>query len=87
MLLDITLFSIEPGETVGAVMLDVTRKELKRDKIAQRAAEVIERNILTVQEIACRLGEHMADTEMLLRSIAEGYSEQETDEGGRGEDR
>lgn len=86
-LLGITLFSIEPGETVGAVMLDVTRKELKRDKIAQRAAEVIERNILTVQEIACRLGEHMADTEMLLRSIAEGYSEQEIDEGGRGEDR
>ena len=85
-LLDITLFSIEPGETVGAVMLDVTRKELKRDKIAQRAAEVIERNILTVQEIACRLGEHMADTEMLLRSIAEGYSEQESDDCGRGED-
>jgi iron only hydrogenase large subunit-like protein len=78
-LLDITLFPIEPGETVGAVMLDVTHKELKRDKIAQRAAEVIERNILTVQEIACRLGEHMADTEMLLRSIAEGYSESDED--------
>ena len=60
-------------------MLDVTHKELKRDKIAQRAAEVIERNILTVQEIACRLGEHMADTEMLLRSIAEGYSESDED--------
>jgi iron only hydrogenase large subunit-like protein len=81
-LLDITLFPIEPGETVGAVMLDVTRKELKRDKIAQKASEVIEKNILTVQEIACRLGEHMADTEMLLRSIAEGYSEPEYDEGG-----
>lgn len=75
-LFEIVIFSIEPGETVGAVILDVTRRELRRDKIALRANEVIQKNISTVQEIACRLGEHMAETEILLRSIAEGYSDE-----------
>ncbi len=73
-LLNITVFSLEPHQVTGAVILDVTRQELRRDQIAQRAQEVIRRNLSTVQEIACRLGEHMADTEILLRSIAEGYA-------------
>ena len=73
-LLNITVFSLEPHQVVGAVILDVTRQELQRDQIAQRAQEVIRRNLSTVQEIACMLGEHVADTEILLRSIAEGYT-------------
>lgn len=73
-LLNITIFTLEPGQVIGAVILDVTRREMQRDQIAQRAQEVIRRNLSTVQEIACRLGEHMADTEILLRSIAEGYA-------------
>lgn len=76
-LYEIVIFSIEPHEVVGAVILDVTRRELRRDKIAQRADEVIQKNLSTVQEIACRLGEHMAETEILLRSIAEGYSDED----------
>lgn len=74
MLFEITVFAIEPHQTVGAVILDVTRREVRRDQIAQRANEVIEKNLATVQDIACKLGEHMADTEILLRSIAEGYA-------------
>ncbi len=73
-LYDITVFSLDPGETVGAVIQDVTRQEFQRDEIARKANEVITRNLLTVQEIACRLGEHMAETEILLRSIAEAYA-------------
>ncbi len=72
-LFEITVFSIEPHMTVGAVILDVTRREIRRDQIAHRADQVIKKNLATVQEIACRLGEHMADTEILLREIAEGY--------------
>ncbi|SMG15889.1 [Fe-Fe] hydrogenase large subunit C-terminal domain-containing protein [Dethiosulfovibrio salsuginis] len=72
-LFEITVFSIEPHFTVGAVVLDVTRREIRRDQIAHRADQVIKKNLATVQEIACRLGEHMADTEILLREIAEGY--------------
>ena len=81
-LFDLTLFPIDPGQTVGGVVMDVTHREIKREQIAQRAEEVIRRNLSTVQEIACRLGEHMAETEMLLRSIAEGYADPRTREGG-----
>ena len=73
-LLDIEIFIIEEHKTVGAIVDDVTQNEMRRDQIARRAREVINRNITTVQEIACRLGEHMADTEILLSSIAEGFS-------------
>lgn len=83
MLFEITVFSIEPHQTVGAVILDVTRREIRRDQIAQRAQEVIEKNLATVQDIACKLGEHMADTEILLRSIAEGYATEESKPEGK----
>lgn len=57
------------------MIFDVTKVELRREEIAERAHEVIKRNLSTVQEIACKLGEHMAETEILLRSIAENYSD------------
>lgn len=72
-LYDISVFSIEQKQIVGAVITDVTKNEMRRDQIARRAQKVIKKNISVVQEIASLLGEHMADTEMLLSSIAEGY--------------
>lgn len=74
-LYDITVFEIERNKIVGAVITDVTKTEMKRDQIAKKAHEVIEKNIATVQNIACLLGEHMVDTELLLSQIAEGYEE------------
>ena len=79
-LFDVIIFSIELHKMVGAIIEDVTLNEMRRDQIARRAREVIKRNIATVQEIACRLGEHMADTEILLNSIAEGYGDDPDDE-------
>ena len=70
---DISIFTIEDNELVGAVISDVTKSEIDRTKIAQKAREVITKNIATVQEIASLLGEHMVETELLLSSIAEGY--------------
>ena len=75
-LFNVNIFNIEPGEVIGAVMFDVTSTELRREQIAARAREVIDRNLATVQEIACRLGEQMADTELLLRSIADDYADE-----------
>lgn len=75
-LLSVNLFNIEPGQVVGAIMFDVTNTEFRREQIAARAKEVIQKNLLTVQEIACKLGEHMAETEILLRSIAHDYADQ-----------
>lgn len=70
---DISIFTIEDNELVGAVISDITKSEIDRTKIAQKAREVITKNITTVQEIASLLGEHMVETELLLSSIAQGY--------------
>lgn len=70
---DISIFTIEDNELIGAVISDVTKSEIDRSKIAQKAREVITKNIATVQEIAGLLGEHMVETELLLNSIAEGF--------------
>ena len=72
-LFNVNIFVIEKGKVVGAVIEDVTNQELKREQIAKRAKEVIQKNITTVQEIACLLGEHVTDTEILLSRIADDY--------------
>ncbi len=74
-LIDLRIFNVEPGQVVGAMLFDVTGTEYRREQIAERAREVIEKNLATVQDIACKLGEHMAETEILLRSIAEDYAD------------
>ena len=74
-LYDISAFTIEENEIVGAVITDVTSTETNREKISQKAHEVISKNISIVQEIACLLGEHMVETETLLSSIAEDYDD------------
>lgn len=74
-LLDLYIFNVEPGQVVGAMLFDVTGTEFRREQIAERAKEVIQKNLATVQDIACKLGEHMAETEILLRSIAENYAD------------
>ncbi|MDD3886138.1 MAG: [Fe-Fe] hydrogenase large subunit C-terminal domain-containing protein [Victivallaceae bacterium] len=71
---NISVFSITPGQTAGAVVQDVTRSELQREQVAEKAREVIRKNVMTVQKIARCLGEHMADTEILLNEVAGAYS-------------
>lgn len=78
-LYDINAFTIEPNEIVGAIITDVTQTETTREKISEKAKEVISKNISIVQEIACLLGEHMVETETLLNSIANDYDDK-TDE-------
>jgi len=77
---NVTIFTIETNLVVGGVILDVTDTEMHREQIAQRARQVIRKNLETVQEIAFRLGENMADTEILLRSLAYGFSSKEARE-------
>lgn len=79
-LYDITAFTIEKNEIVGAIITDVTQTETNREKIAHKAQEVISKNITIVQNIACLLGEHMVETEMLLSSIANDFDESDVDE-------
>ena len=60
--------------------MDVTKSQVNREKIAQKAHEVISKNISIVQNIACLLGEHMVETELLLSSIAQDYDKDNTDD-------
>ena len=80
-ILNISVFSITPGETAGAVIQDVTRNELRREQVAEKAREVIRKNVLTVQKIASYLGEHMADTEILLNEVAGAYEHDRKNSG------
>jgi len=82
-LYDISIFNIEENQIVGAVITDVTQSETNREKIAQKAHEVISKNISIVQEIACLLGEHMVETETLLSSIANDYDDKEDESDGQ----
>lgn len=72
-LLDITIFPLEEGQTAGLIVQDVTKTELHREIIAQKAQEVLRKNILAVQEVAGRLGENIAETEIILNYITEGF--------------
>ncbi|MEG2076130.1 MAG: [Fe-Fe] hydrogenase large subunit C-terminal domain-containing protein, partial [Victivallaceae bacterium] len=72
-ILDIAIFSIDTSHTAGAIIQDVTQAELRREQISEKAREVIKKNVITVQQIAHFLGEHMAETEILLREVASGY--------------
>ena len=78
-LYDINIFIIEEKKIVGAIITDVTQSELNREKIAERAKEVISKNIAKVQEIAILLGEHMVETELLLSTIADDYTTDDKD--------
>jgi iron only hydrogenase large subunit-like protein len=69
----VNIFTVEPFIEVGAIIRDITNIEFQREQIALKAKKVIDQNIFTVQKIANYLGEHMAETEILLREVAEGF--------------
>lgn len=73
-LFDVVVFNIDKKQIVGGIIDDVTNVEIHKEQIAEKAKEVIHKNLATVQQIACTLGEHMAETEVLLRSIAKDFS-------------
>ena len=72
-IVNISVFSIARGKSAGAVIQDITKNELQREHIAEKAREVIRKNVLTVQQVARLFGEHVADTEILLNEIAGSY--------------
>ena len=81
-IINLSVFSIARGKYAGAVVQDVTRSELHREQIAEKAREVIRKNVITVQQVARLFGEHVAETEIMLNEIAGTY-EVHTGEGGK----
>ncbi len=77
-----SVFAIEPGQVVGAVLADITEPAMGRAQVAARAREAIEKHLATVQRIAYLLGENAAETEGLLTQIVDAYGPEPGD-GGR----
>lgn len=76
-IINISVFTISLGKSAGAVIQDMTRTELQREHIAEKAREVIRKNVMTVQQVARLFGEHVADAEILLNEIAGVYERQD----------
>ena len=74
---DLHIFPIEPNVSIGAAITNITNLNHSREIVAQKAKEVIDKNISTVQQIACLLGEHMVQTETILNTIANEYNTDE----------
>jgi transcriptional regulator with PAS, ATPase and Fis domain len=72
---ELHVFSVEPTVSIGAVITDMTNANHSREMVAKKAKEVIDKNISTVQQIACLLGEHMVQTETILNTIASEYNQ------------
>ena len=78
-ILHISVFIIEKEEIAGAVIEDVTTPQVQKRRIVDKAQKVINKNLSTVQKIAFLLGENAAESESILNSIIESFSDEEDD--------
>lgn len=74
---DLHVFPIEQNISIGVTITDITNSSHTHEIVAKKAKEVIDKNISTVQQIACLLGEHMVQTETILNTIANEYNTDE----------
>jgi PAS domain-containing protein len=88
-LYNVHIFSVDKFRVAGAIVTDMTSLREGRTDLARKVREVINKNISTVQEIACLLGEHMVETETILAAVAAEYEEVDEPEFmvGEGSDR
>jgi Na+-translocating ferredoxin:NAD+ oxidoreductase RNF subunit RnfB len=70
-LYNVSVFSIQKGAIVGAVIADIHSPEVKKEELLSRLDEVIGKNLEMVQKIGFLLGETAADTEQMLNAISE----------------
>jgi len=74
-LLNVSIFLIERGKIVGAVIRDMSAPEVQKEEVVKRLTEVIDNNLSLVQQIGFVLGEGAAQTERMLNSIIESYNQ------------
>ncbi|MFP4417675.1 MAG: [Fe-Fe] hydrogenase large subunit C-terminal domain-containing protein [Chitinivibrionales bacterium] len=74
--LRLSVFPIEPKRLVGGIIQDITEPVFQKERIVQKARDVIEKNLQTVQKIAYLLGENAADSEVILNSIIQSFPTQ-----------
>ena len=71
----VLIFSIEKEDIAGAVIEDITVPQVQKRQIVNQAKKVINKHLSTVQKIAFLLGENAAESEAILNSIIESFSE------------
>ncbi len=76
----VSVFAIEKESIAGGVIEDITAPQVQKHRIVSQARKVIDKNLSVVQKIAYLLGENAAETESILNSIIQSFSEDEEDE-------
>ncbi len=69
----VTIFTIEKNRLVGGIIQDITEPSVRKEQVIDKARKVIARNLETVQQIACLLGENAAESEIVLNSIVDMF--------------
>jgi len=80
-ILSTSIFTIEPHAVLCGTFQDITEPIFQKEQIIERARDVIQKNLKTVQQIAYLLGENAAESEITLNSIVRSFSPEELDEG------
>ena len=73
-ILHVTIFTIEKHAIVGGIIQDITKPAVQKEQVIRKAQEVIQKNLSTVQKIACLLGENAAESEITLNSIIDSFT-------------
>lgn len=79
-LFSLTIFNVDVHEVVGALILDITESEEKRQALIEKARMVVTNTAKTVQEIAFMLGRNAAESELILDSAVQMFAPLDKDE-------
>jgi iron only hydrogenase large subunit-like protein len=76
----VTVFNVDPHTVFGALILDITETEQRRQQLIEKSRTVIQNTTKTVQEIAYMLGKNSAQSELILNSAIDMFSAEAPDE-------
>ena len=76
----VSIFAIEKEEVAGGVIEDITAPQIQKHRIVTQAKKVIDKNLSVVQKIAFLLGENAAESESILNSIIDSFSDEKEDD-------
>jgi iron only hydrogenase large subunit-like protein len=79
----VTIFSVERHTVVGGIFRDETQPAVRKEQIIDRAREVIQKNLRTVQQIAYLIGENAAESEIALNAIVDSFSPENVEGHGQ----
>ncbi len=71
----LSIFNIQKHKLVTGIIQNVSQPQFNREIVEKRTRDVIRKNMETVQQIACLLGENASFTDSLLTSILEDHQQ------------